>query len=60
MKNHLQKLAARAAGWLPDALMTAGAAAISYGAGQIYAPAGWIVAGVLTLAAGWQLARSEA
>lgn len=37
---------------LPDALMTAGAGAISFGAWLIYKPAGFMVAGALLLAAG--------
>lgn len=41
-----------AASLLPDALMTAGGLVVSYGVYQIYAPAGYIVAGVLLIAAG--------
>jgi hypothetical protein len=50
-------LAAQAANWLPDALMTAGAGAASYGAWMVYPPAGFIVGGLFGLAAGWILAR---
>jgi hypothetical protein len=46
------KLKALAAEWWPDSLMVAGAAAVSYGAGQVYTPAGWIVAGVLLVVGG--------
>ena len=42
---------------LPDALMIGGAAALSYGAGLVYAPAGFIVAGLLLMAAGVLTAR---
>jgi hypothetical protein len=37
---------------LPDALIVAGAAAVAYGAWLIYAPAGFIVGGILALAGG--------
>jgi hypothetical protein len=37
---------------LPDALMVAGAGAVSYGAWAIYAPSGYLVAGALLLVAG--------
>lgn len=57
MKDKLQAARAVAASWLPDALMVAGAAGISYGAGLMYLPAGWIVAGGFTLASGWLSAR---
>jgi hypothetical protein len=43
--------------YAPDALMLAGMAAISHGAAQIYAPAGWIVAGGFALACGVLAAR---
>lgn len=57
IKNQLQAARAVAAGWLPDALMVSGAAAVSAGAGMVYPPAGWIVAGVFALAAGYMSAR---
>lgn len=57
IKDKLKIAAVRAAGWLPDALMTAGAGAVSIGSGRIYEPAGWIVAGLFALAGGWLLAR---
>ena len=44
--------------WTPDVLMLAGAAAVAYGAGLVYQPAGFIVGGAFALAAGWLLARS--
>ncbi|MGO4304201.1 hypothetical protein [Cupriavidus sp. RAF12] len=46
-----------AAGWLPDALMAAGAGSVSYGAGIVYQPAGYVSAGLFLLAAGWLAAR---
>lgn len=57
MKNILQRLAVRAAGLAPDTLMLVGASAVSYGAGQVYVPAGWIIGGVFLLAAGVLAAR---
>lgn len=57
MKKTLQTIAARAAGWLPDALMVAGAGGISYGAWLVYQPAGYIVGGMFSAAAGWFLAK---
>lgn len=48
----INKLKAVAAEWWPDSLMVAGGGAVSYGAGLVYQPAGWIVAGVLLIVAG--------
>lgn len=45
------------AGYIPDALLTGGAAATSYGAGLVYLPAGYIVAGLFAIGAGYLLAR---
>jgi hypothetical protein len=42
---------------LPDALMVAGAAAISYGAWLIYQPTGFLVGGGFLLAGGVMAAR---
>lgn len=42
--------------FIPDLLVIAGAAAVSYGAWLAWAPAGFIVAGVLALYAGLRLA----
>lgn len=52
MKDTLKRIPAVASDWLPDVLIAGGAAAVSYGAGLIYAPAGYIVSGLLCLAAG--------
>lgn len=52
IKDKLQAARAAAASSLPDVLMVAGAGAISVGAGMVYLPAGWIVAGLFALAAG--------
>lgn len=48
----LTRLTAVASAWLPDLLIAGGAVAVSYGAGLIYAPAGYIVGGLLSLAVG--------
>jgi hypothetical protein len=45
---------------LPELLIPAGAAAISYGAWCIYQPAGWITGGVLVLLVGIAAARRPA
>lgn len=45
---------------VPDTLMIAGAAGLSYGAWLIYEPAGFLVAGLLVLVAGILSARSVA
>lgn len=52
MRQYLIKL-------LPDALLIAGAAAVSYGAWLAWAPAGFIVGGALLLVAGLNLARAS-
>jgi len=51
--------AALAAGvaWLPDALMAVGGIGIAYGAGLVYAAAGYIVGGILLIAGGVLMAR---
>ena len=43
---------------LPDALLIAGAASISFGAWMAWPPAGWLVAGALSIIAGVQIARA--
>jgi hypothetical protein len=71
MKQHLQKIAARAASglrglralaisWRPDALMAFGAGGIAYGAWLVYQPAGFIVGGAFVLTAGVLAARKAA
>lgn len=44
---------------LPDVLLVAGAAVASYGAGLVYAPAGFIAAGLLLMAGGYLTARAS-
>ena len=44
---------------LPDVLLVAGTAAVSYGAWQVYPPAGYIVAGLFALVAGVLLSLGE-
>jgi hypothetical protein len=60
MKKNLQELAALAASWAPDALMTVGAGAIAYGAWLMYQPAGFMVGGAFVLTAGVLAARKAA
>lgn len=43
---------------LPDALLVAGACALSYGAWLAWPPAGFMVAGVVSLTAGLKLAAT--
>jgi hypothetical protein len=43
---------------VPEALLLSGAAAVVYGAWQVYHPAGWIVGGALAVAVGWRLGRT--
>lgn len=43
---------------LPDFLLIAGAACLSFGAWLAYNPAGYAVAGMLAIVAGLQLARA--
>ena len=52
MKDTLKRASAVATALLPDALIAGGAAAVSYGAHLIYAPAGYIVGGLLSLVVG--------
>ena len=52
MKKILQRIVATGADWLPDAMILAGAASISWGARMVYEPAGFVVAGVFALAGG--------
>jgi len=44
---------------LPDALLLLGAGSLTYGSWMAWPPAGYLVAGVMLLAAGIQLARAE-
>lgn len=57
IKDKLHAAGAVAASHVPDALMVGGAGAVSYGASLIYLPAGYVVAGVFALVAGYLLAR---
>jgi hypothetical protein len=54
----LKKKIAALASWMPDALLLCGAVSIVWGAGLIYAPAGYIVGGALAIGAGYLLARN--
>lgn len=51
MRNLLQKL-------VPDVLLVAGAASVSYGAWLAYPPAGFVVGGALTILTGMKLGRA--
>jgi hypothetical protein len=42
---------------LPDVLLAGGGIAIAVGAGMVYPPAGFIVGGMISMAAGWLIAR---
>lgn len=44
---------------LPDALLVAGAASVSFGAWLAYAPLGYVVAGVLAIVAGFKIASAD-
>lgn len=46
-----------AADQVPEGLLIGGAAAVAYGAWQVFHPAGWIVGGLLAVIAGWRLGR---
>ena len=59
MPDALKKLGVTLGGWTPDALMIGGGAALAFGAGQVYAPAGWIVAGLLLILAGFLAAKAR-
>lgn len=43
--------------FIPDALLVAGAGALSCGAWMVYAPAGFIVAGLLLIGGGFLASR---
>jgi len=43
--------------WLPDALLLAGVASLSYGAWMVYAPLGYVVPGAFAILVGLRLAQ---
>lgn len=55
----MKKTLKTAAGVIPETLAGAGCVAISYGASMVYAPAGWIVGGILAIVAGVVMARGQ-
>ncbi len=59
MLDKLKSAVKRAGGWTPDALMLSGAGAISYGAGLMYLPAGFVVGGLLAIGAGYLSAKAS-
>jgi hypothetical protein len=59
IQKKLQALGAAFASHAPDALMIGGAGGVAYGAGLVYFPAGYIVAGLFALLAGLLLARGR-
>jgi hypothetical protein len=59
IKDKLHTAASAAAGFLPDALMIAGASGVSFGAWLVYCPAGYVVGGLFAIAAGYMLARGK-
>lgn len=58
LTDRLGALADAMVGWRPDAIMIGGGFCVAYGAWLVYQPAGFIVGGLLALAAGWIDARS--
>jgi hypothetical protein len=56
----LEVLRAAAVSNIPDTLLVAGAGSVAYGAWLVYAPAGFITAGVLLLVAGVLASRAKA
>ncbi len=68
MKLSIQQLRAfNVASWspmlyasLPDAMLVAGASCLTYGAWLVYAPAGYIVGGVLLMLGGFLASRKFA
>lgn len=44
-------------GHIPDALMVLGGGLLAWGAGMVFVPAGFIVGGLLAIAAGYMIAR---
>lgn len=57
LKGIVRSAGSNAASGAADALFLAGAGAVSYGAWLMYAPAGFIVGGVLAMVAGVIVAR---
>jgi hypothetical protein len=57
MIARIRAAADQLASLLPDALLVAGAAAVAWGAHQVYAPAGYVVGGLFLLAGGVVLSR---
>ncbi len=55
----MKKTLKTAAGVIPETLASAGCLAISYGASMVYAPAGWIVGGILAIVAAVVMARGQ-
>ena len=47
------------AAWSAEALMLAGAGAVSYGVALVFVPAGWIVAGGFLLGVAYLMARAK-
>lgn len=60
MQNKFNAAMVAAGTLLPDALMLAGAVAVSVGVGMAYEPAGYVVGGLFALTAGWLLSRGNA
>lgn len=55
----VQRLGAAGPELVRDATGLSGAALVAFGAGEIYRPAGFIVAGALLLAGAWLSARTR-
>lgn len=59
LSGAINQVLAAARSSIPDVLMLAGAGGLAYGAWLIYAPAGFIVAGLLLLSGGVLTARAR-
>lgn len=55
--KHLLAVKSALAALVPDALVLSGAGAVTYGAWLVFAPAGFIVGGLLLVALGFAISR---
>ena len=59
LRQPLLQIAKRAHTLLPEALLSAGAAAVTYGVALINVPAGWIIGGALLALAGYVIEKGR-